>query len=81
MRIRSFISHKPCVVRPCVRVRAVPDLNTVLVQQSALIGKGLTLFVLFTSSLNWWLYREIRMKIEEDKKDTNKNNKQKDTDV
>jgi hypothetical protein len=47
------------------------SLSEVLITQSALIGKGLTLFVLFTTSLNYLYYRSLRERIE-DAKNLNK---------
>lgn len=38
------------------RPRAALDLQ----EGAALLGKGLGLFVLFTSSMNWWFYRRSR---------------------
>jgi hypothetical protein len=57
-------------VRP-VRVRTrrpiVPRAAIDLQEGVALTGKFVGLFVLFTSSMNWWAYRRIR-KDREDKK-------------
>ena len=52
----------------CVRNSAMGDF---LVQQSYIIGKGMTLFVMFTVTMNWWYYRRTREdyeKKEDDKK-------------
>lgn len=44
-----------------------------LIFQSKIIGEGLTLFVLFTSTMNWWHYKQQREEIEEyNKKDEEK---------
>lgn len=57
-------------VKPSVRSirrRITPcraSLSEVLISQSAIIGKGLTLFVLFTASLNYLYYRRIRIEAE-----------------
>jgi hypothetical protein len=48
-----------------IRTRAGFDLQ----EASALVGKGLGLFVLFTTSMNWWTYRRIREDIEKKNKD------------
>lgn len=50
-----------------IRRRIAPcraSLSEVLISQSAIIGKGLTLFVLFTTSLNYLYYRRIRIEAE-----------------
>jgi hypothetical protein len=40
-----------------------------LLDQSAIVGRGMILFVLFASSMNWWHYREVRKSMEEKDKD------------
>jgi hypothetical protein len=47
------------------RPRAAIDLQ----EGAALVGKGLGLFVLFTSSMNWWFYRRIREDVENKNKE------------
>lgn len=47
--------------RLVVRPRA--DLQTA----SEVVGKGLGLFVLFTSTMNWWYYRRVREEAEKNK--------------
>ena len=72
--IRNISSR--CYVSPRVR-RTAPcraSLSEVLITQSYLIGKGLTLFVLFTAALNYLYYRRIR----EDYENRSKNDKEKD---
>jgi len=53
-----------------------------LIFQSKIIGEGLTLFVLFTSTMNWWHYKQMREHYEnsdEEKKDSDvSKNKNKD---
>lgn len=39
-----------------------------LIDQSYIIGKGMTLFVLFTASMNWWYYRRTREDFEKKNK-------------
>ena len=51
--------HRPVAVRP----RAAIDLQ----EGVALTGKFLGLFVLFTSTMNWWTYRRIRKENEKKK--------------
>lgn len=61
---------------PARPVRNVPrrssSLNEFVIQQSYIIGKGLTLFVLFTASLNWMYYRGLREYKEEQENMTDK---------
>lgn len=58
---RAFVSNRRII--PC---RA--SLSEVLITQSYLIGKGLTLFVLFTTTLNYLYYRSLRTRVEDTKK-------------
>ena len=51
--------RRPVTVRP----RASVDLQ----EGVALTGKFLGLFVLFTSTMNWWTYRRIREENEKKK--------------
>ena len=51
--------------RVVTRPRAAIDLQ----EGVALAGKSLGLFVLFASSMNWWVYRRIREDIENKNKD------------
>jgi hypothetical protein len=61
--IRSTVPvQRPMRKRRHVAVRPRADLH----QAVELTGKFLGLFVLFTSSMNWWTYRKIR-KSKEDK--------------
>lgn len=53
---------RPVRRRPPV-TRAGIDLN----EGVALAGKYLGFFVLFTSSMNWWVYRRIRKENEKKK--------------
>lgn len=49
--------------RPPPRRAPVPVKAAIDWQEGvALAGKGLGLFVLFTSSMNWWFYKRIREK-------------------
>lgn len=64
----SLAPHRPLRVtrtrpRHPVRTRAGIDFQ----EATALVGKGLGLFVLFTSSMNWWYYRRIREDAEKKK--------------
>lgn len=52
-------ARRPLTVSP----RAAIDLQ----EGVALTGKFLGLFVLFTSSMNWWTYRRIRKENEKKK--------------
>jgi hypothetical protein len=47
------------------RPRAAIDLQ----EGVALAGKSLGLFVLFASSMNWWVYRRIREEAEKKNKE------------
>ena len=49
--------------RLCTRPRAAIDFQ----EGVALVGKGLGLFVLFTSTMNWWVYRRTREDVEKKK--------------
>lgn len=49
-------SSRPRPVRRLAPVRAAMDWQ----EGVALVGKGLGLFVLFTSSMNWWRYKRDR---------------------
>lgn len=48
------------VARPVRRGRVIMRPRADLHPAVELTGKFLGLFVLFTSSLNWWVYRRIR---------------------
>ena len=66
--MKSLVLRSPPPVkvrraRSVVRPRA--DLNPAIV----LTGKYLGLFVLFTSSMNWWYYRRTREDVEKKRKD------------
>ena len=54
--------------RPVRRRTVVTRAGIDLQEGAALTGKFLGLFVLFTSSMNWWMYRRIR-KDQENKND------------
>lgn len=54
-RSRRTFSYLPCYA-----------IN--IVEQSEIIGKGLTFFVFTASMLNWMYYRNYRKKIEENEK-------------
>lgn len=56
-------------------VRAFTPVTQVLLDQTYLIGKGVTLFVGFYCGLQWLYYRDMIKRAEEDK--TKKNEKQK----
>lgn len=65
--------------RASVVTHAYSSIGDVLVSQSELIGRSLTLFVFFTASLNYLHYRDIRKRIEEyEKENLKKENKTKD---
>ena len=51
--------------RVVTRPRAAIDLQ----EGVALAGKSLGLFVLFASSMNWWVYRRIREEAEKKNKE------------
>ena len=60
-----MISIRPPLVRPVRKTKVIrSDLN----QGIALTGKFLGLFVLFTSSMNWWHYKRTREEREKDKR-------------
>ena len=50
---------RPVVARPCHRRRPIVKAAVDPVEVSKHVGKGLTLWVLFTSTLNWLYYRDI----------------------
>jgi hypothetical protein len=54
------------ITRPMVRIARPPRKLIVAqvdpVEVSRIVGKGLTLWVLFTSGLNWLMYRKINKK-------------------
>ena len=60
-----FVVTRPIRVSRGRVIKVAASLSEILITQSALIGKGLTLFVLFTTSLNYLYYRELRKRIEE----------------
>lgn len=67
--VRPFVCNQPIALRAITHVRrTIPcraaSLSEVLITQSELIGKGLTLFVFFTSALNYLYYRSIREDVE-----------------
>lgn len=64
----------PVTLRPPVRrpVRAPPTRPRAAIdiqEGAALVGKGLGLFVLFTSTMNWWYYRRTREDLEKRDRD------------
>lgn len=53
------LAHPLPLKRPMKRTQVVkPKCAVDPVQLSATVGKGLTLWVLFTSTLNWMYYRK-----------------------
>lgn len=48
-------------------------MNSDIVTTSYFIGKGITLFTFFYTSLNWWMYKQQRQEFEDD--ETDKDNK------
>lgn len=71
------LAHPLPIVRPR---RMVTKSSLDPVEMSKTIGKGLTLWVFFTSSLNWMHYRSMTRKAEtpDDTKDTKRKNVKKD---
>lgn len=71
----SPLSHRSLRLPPrrtVQQLRCVPcrsSLSEVLITQSEIIGKGLTLFVFFAASLNYLYYRGIRIDVENLKKE------------
>lgn len=49
---------RPVIVRR--RPVVVPKASIDVQEAAALTGKYLGLFVLFTSSMNWWYYKRVR---------------------
>jgi len=50
-------------------MRRVVRPKAITFQESVeLTGKTIGLFVLFTSTLNWWFYRKVRKQIEDENK-------------
>jgi hypothetical protein len=64
-----LVQTRPVILKPPPRrprkVAVRADLN----QAIELTGKSIGLFVLFTTTMNWWFYRRIRKDVEEKKKD------------
>lgn len=58
---RSVVKARRCQKISC---SAMPDM----VELSATIGKGLTLWVMFTSGLNYFMYRRINRKYNDNDK-------------
>ncbi len=56
------VSAKP----PTTIQRAI---NSDIVTTSYFVGKGITLFTFFYTSLNWWMYKQQRKEIEADETD------------
>lgn len=52
-------ANRPLVPRP-VRRRVITRASIDAQEAVVLTGKFVGLFVLFTSSMNWWTYRKIR---------------------
>lgn len=60
----------------CNRGKIVaPKMSLDVVETSYLVGKGLTLWVLFTTSLNWYHYRSIRKAAEKKNEQRDEDNK------
>jgi hypothetical protein len=56
-----MLAVKPPVIPRIHRQRTVVKPKAITLQQSVEItGQYLGLFVLFTSTMNWWHYRKIR---------------------
>lgn len=60
----SVPSRRPVIVH---RLRLRPRAAVPIQEAAALTGKFLGLFVLFTSGMNWWTYRQIRKEQEKKK--------------
>jgi hypothetical protein len=60
------LAHPLPIARP-VRRRVVIKNSFDPVETSRVIGKGITLWVLFTSALNWLHYKKINDKRNEDR--------------
>ena len=72
VRFSTPIYRRPCsqkVHRQNPRTRQQPKVKCAIDFQKAteLTGKFLGLFVLFTSSMNWYMYRRIRKETEKEK--------------
>lgn len=57
------------------QLKTIPQASMGIVEYSEIIGKGLILFVFFTSSLNWLHYRNLRQQMDDENEKGNKNNK------
>ena len=67
IHFKANVGTRTFYKRPNTRVvKAYSTLGDVLIAQSELIGKGLTLFVFFTTSLNYLYYRNLRKQFEEE---------------
>ncbi len=68
--IISIVTLRPPPRRSVHTRRLCPPRAAIDVQESAaLVGKGLGLFVLFTSTMNWWFYRRTREDFEKKDRD------------
>ena len=61
----TCLPHRPILPRRRVS-RSLPKASIDWQESVALTGKGIGLFVLFTSSMNWWFYRKVRKDLEKD---------------
>ena len=64
---RSPVNCRPRSYNPVVRRNATPPID--ITTTSYFIGKGIILFTMFYTSMNWMYYRGIRKEIERDEKD------------
>ena len=67
-RVRSNICIRNRLPKNIAFSRIKPIRAIGIVEQSEIIGKGITFFVLFTATLNWMYYRRLRKKIEDEQK-------------
>ena len=71
----SFALVRSPRVVPVMRRRVVSMLSPAseaIIAQSAVIGKGLTLFVFFSATLNWLYYSNLTRGIKDDEEDNKK---------
>lgn len=81
MQTQMIVHHQPsnialrrlhCPPRPVRRLVRLSQPKAIVspefMETTRIVGKGLTLFVLFASTLNWWYFRRTREDVEDTQK-------------
>lgn len=63
LALKAPVPCRPVSMRRVVRPKAITFQEGV-----ELTGKSIGLFVLFTSTMNWWFYRKVRKQVEDENK-------------